>query len=76
MTIDTSAVLAIMQDEPERSEFVALIEADPKRLISTVSVLEAAMVLEGRSGPDAGFDLDLLLRRASIEAVPFFSEAV
>lgn len=71
MTIDTSAVLAILQDEPERPQFVSCIEEASRRLISTVSVLEAAMVLEGRRGEDAGLDLDLFLLRASVEIVPF-----
>ena len=74
MTLDTSAVLAILQDEAERTEFVSLIEQSSRRLISTVSVLEAAMVLEGRKGDDAGSDLDLFLRRASIETVAFDPE--
>lgn len=74
MTIDTSAVLAILQDEPERTEFVALIEQAPRRIISTASVLEAAMVLESRRGDDAGSDLDLFLQRASIETVAFEQE--
>jgi ribonuclease VapC len=74
MTLDTSVVLAILQDEPERQEFVSLIEQASRRLISTVSVLEAAMVLEGRRGDDAGSDLDLFLRRASIETVAFDHE--
>ena len=74
MTLDTSAVLAVLQDEAERAEFVSLIEQSPRRLISAVSVLEAAMVLEGRKGDDAGSDLDLFLQRASIETVAFDQE--
>jgi|SRR5580704_11467053 ribonuclease VapC len=74
MTLDTSAVLAILQDEPERQEFVSLIEQASQRLISAVSVLEAAMVLEGRRGDDAGSDLDMFLQRASIETVAFDQE--
>jgi ribonuclease VapC len=74
MTVDTSAVLAILLDEAERIEFVSLLEQAPRRLISTVSVLEAAMVLEGRKGEDAGSDLDLFLQRASIETVAFDEE--
>jgi ribonuclease VapC len=74
MTLDTSAILAIFQDEPERTEFASLIERSSRRLISTVSVLEAAMVLEGRKGDDAGSDLDLFLQRASVEMVAFDQE--
>ena len=74
MTLDTSAVLAIMQGENERTEFVSLIEQSARRLISAVSVLEAAMVLEGRRGDDAGADLDIFLQRAAIETVSFDEE--
>jgi ribonuclease VapC len=74
VTLDTSAIVAIMQDEPERAEFVSLVERAPRRLISTVSVLEAAMVLEGRRGDDAASDLDRFIRTASIEMVPFDHE--
>jgi ribonuclease VapC len=74
MTLDTSAVLAILQDEAERTEFVSLIEQSSRRVISAVSVLETAMVLEGRKGDDAGSDLDLFLQRASIETVAFDPE--
>jgi ribonuclease VapC len=74
MTLDTSAVLAVLQDEAERTEFVSAIERSSRRLISTVSVLEAAMVLEGRKGDDAGSDLDLFLQRASVETVAFDQE--
>jgi ribonuclease VapC len=74
MTLDTSAVLAILQDEAERTEFVSLIEQSSRCLISAVSVLEAAMVLEGRRGDDAGSDLDMFLHRASVETVAFDEE--
>jgi len=74
VTLDTSAVLAVLQDEPERADFIALIEQDDRRIISSVSVLKAAMVLEGRRGDDAGSDLDLFLLRASVEIVPFDSD--
>ena len=74
MTLDTSAILAVLQDEPERLEFVSLIEQAPHRIISAVSVLEASMVIEGRRGDDAGSDLDLFLQRSAIEIVPFEAE--
>lgn len=74
MTIDTSAILAILFDEPERAALVDMIESDAERVMSAVSVLEAAMVLEGRGGDDRGTDLDLFLKRASIKIVPFDQE--
>ena len=67
MVLDTSALLAILLDEPERRRFNELIEADLVRLISAANVLEAAIVLESRSGEAAGRELDLFLHRAKVE---------
>ena len=53
---------------PEREEFLLLIDQASRRVISAVSVLE------GRSGSDAGADLDLFLRRASVEILAFDEE--
>ncbi len=73
MTLDTSAIVAVLQNEVEADEFLALIDEAPRCLISAVSVLEAAMVLDGRRG-DAGAHLDQFLLRASIETVAFDAE--
>ena len=45
----------------------------PKADLDRVSA-EAAMVLAGRRGEDAGRDLDLFLRRASVTTVSFAGE--
>jgi ribonuclease VapC len=74
VTIDTSAVLAIVQGEPEREEFSLLIEQADLRLISTVSVLEATMVMEGRKGDSASSVLDQFLRDLAIKTVAFDAE--
>jgi ribonuclease VapC len=71
MILDTSALLAILLDEPERSSFVACIEAEPRRRASAASILEASMILEGRFGATGADHLDLFLHRAAVEIVPF-----
>ena len=45
MVIDTSAIVAILLDEPERAAFDRHIEADPVRLVSAVGRVEAGMVI-------------------------------
>jgi len=69
MVIDSSAVLAILQDEPERSAFNALIAAADSRLLSAASLVELSIVLEARFGADGQGDLDLFLSTAEIEIV-------
>ena len=67
MVVDTSALLAILLNEPERRRFNELIEADAVRLVSAATVLEASIVLESRAGEPAGRELDLFLHRAKME---------
>jgi len=71
MVIDTSALIAILQQEPEAGPYSRAIGSDPVRLISSVSALEAAIVIESRKGLPGGRDLDLLLHEANAEVVPF-----
>jgi len=48
MVIDTSALIAIALGEPSRDSLLDAIELAPKRIISSVSLLEAGMVLRAR----------------------------
>jgi ribonuclease VapC len=71
MVIDTSAVIAIFLDEPERLSFSRLILASNTRLMSAVSKLEAGMVVVGRDGQAGASRLDGILRELGIAFVPF-----
>ena len=64
MVIDTSALVAILGDEPERSAFIRAIDAADKRNLSVASFLETSMVIESRYGADGLRDLDLLIAKA------------
>jgi len=74
MVIDSSAILAILLQEPESEVFARSISDDPVRIISSISVLEAAIVIEARKGPAGGRELDLLLHRGKIEVVSFTAD--
>lgn len=67
MVIDTSALVAILRDEPERSAFNQAIAAADTCMLSVASFLEASIVIESRQGPDGVRDLDLLIAKAGIE---------
>jgi len=74
MVIDTSALLAILNDEPERSAFNEAIERAETRVLSTAGFVETSIVIESRYGAEGLRDLDLFLSRAGIELVPFDGE--
>jgi len=69
MVIDTSALIAILQDEPERSDFIRAIDRADSRVMSCAALVEASIVLETRYGPAAVRDLDQFLSRASVDIV-------
>lgn len=69
MIIDTSALVAMLNNEPEAERFEAAVEADHIRLMSTASYLETAIVIETRFGEPGGRELDLWLHRAAVDLV-------
>ena len=69
MVLDTSAVLAILQDEPERRAFNEAIEAADSRCLSVASYVEVSMVVETRYGAEGVRQLDRFLDRAGVTLV-------
>lgn len=74
MVIDTSAILAILLQEPEALVFADAIAKSQTRLVSTSTVLEATMVLESRLGELGRRELDLFLYATKTEIVAFDAE--
>ena len=66
MVVDTSALIAIMNNEPERRRFNELIEAATATYVSAASLLEARMVLFARSGDNAVLALDAFLLKSGM----------
>ena len=74
MIVDTSAILAVLFDEPDAERFTRAIAEAPHCRMSTANFLEAALVVEGRAGLAGGHELDLFIERAAIELVPISVE--
>ena len=70
MIVDTSAVQAILQDEPERRRFNEAVEAADSRLMSVATFVEVSIVIESRFGAEGLHHLDLFVDRAGMELVP------
>ena len=71
MVIDTSAIVAILRNEPEAMRLERALVADRIRLVPATCVLEARMVLVSRRGEHALAEIDLWLHKiqAAIIAV-------
>jgi ribonuclease VapC len=74
MVIDSSAILALLFNEPGADDVELAIDEDPIRLMSVASGLEAAIVVEARLGAAGGREFDLLLHKARIELVAVTNE--
>ena len=70
MVLDTSAILAILELEPEAEVFSLAIEAADVRLVSAATVVEAGMVLQARHGDPGATQLDRFLEKTAAEVVP------
>ena len=73
MVVDTSALVAIMGDEPERRRFNQLIEAATATYVSVANLLETRIVLFARSGDSAVLALERHERHGGLAAYQRFS---
>lgn len=71
MTIDTSAIAAIAFEEPTAGALYRAMVADPYRMVSAMSVLEATLVLQRAKGALAVEWLAEFLDDFQIRKVPF-----
>lgn len=76
MVLDTSAMIAILLNEPNADRLIAAVEADHTRLVSAATVVEASLVILGRYGEAGDPQLDRLLRGIGAEVVPVGDEQV
>jgi ribonuclease VapC len=74
MTLDTSALVAVLFGEPEADAFTRLIHDAERCLISAGSFLELSIVIERQAGPEAARQCDMFFRRAGIIIEPFTVE--
>jgi ribonuclease VapC len=68
--IDTSALVGILDQEPDAERLAHAIAKAPERMMSAANVAETAIVMQVRRGDQAARDLDLLLAKFGIEPVP------
>ena len=70
MIIDTSALLAILFDEPDGPSLLRRIAEAPIRLMSSANAVEAWIVADRHANPAKGPALDAFLETLGIDIVP------
>lgn len=73
MIVDTSALVAIMRNEPERGAFLAALSSSPARM-SAVTYFELGIVIDSARDAGASAALDDWMRDFDIGIVPVTQE--
>jgi len=68
--VDTSALIAILFDEPEAVRFLQLIHGAERCAMSVVSRVELAIVLDRQASPECSRQAEVLLREARVVVEP------
>jgi len=70
MVIDSSALMAILLEEPDASVYASAIMNDSTRLVSAATLVEASIAMLSRRQGDALAVLDLLTTRLRLLVIP------
>jgi ribonuclease VapC len=76
MVIDTSAIVAILRNEPRAEELRRAIVTDQVRLVPATCVFEARMVLISRRGEHTLAEIDLWLKKIEADVIPIDADLV
>jgi ribonuclease VapC len=74
MIVDSSAIIAILRDEPERSTFEKTLDAAKSLRISAATYLELTIVIDSRRDPGMSREIDDLLDRFDVQIEPLTAD--
>jgi ribonuclease VapC len=67
MIIDTSALVAVLDQDPEAERIARILASAPERMLSAANLVEVGIVMQVRRGDDGARDLDLLLAKLRVD---------
>jgi ribonuclease VapC len=67
MIIDTSALVAVLDQVLEAERIVRTMASAPERILSAANLVEVGIVMQARRGDDGARDLDLLLAKLRVD---------
>jgi ribonuclease VapC len=68
--LDSSALLAILRDEPDAAKYAAAIDRAPVLRISAANFIESAVVIDGRRNPVSSRRFDDFMHEARVSIEP------
>ena len=70
MVIDSSALIAVLLDEPEAELFAGVLARGDRCLLCAFTALETGIVIESKKGDQGGREFDLLLYKLEADIIP------
>jgi len=70
MVIDSSALIAYLEGEPQADHVEQKLLGADRLTISAATIVECGIAIEARRGDAGGRELDVLLHRLAVEVVP------
>ena len=67
MIIDTSALVALLDQESEAERIALALASSSERILSAANLVEIGIVMQTRRGDDGVRDLDLLLAKLKVD---------
>lgn len=67
MIIDTSALVALLDQESEAERIALALASSSERILSAANLVEIGIVMQARRGDDGARDLDLLLAKLKVD---------
>ncbi len=74
MIVDTSALVAILRDEPDAGRFIDALAADADPRVSAATLVETAAVVDANRDPVLSRRLDELLEASGVQVEPLTEE--
>ena len=76
IVVDTSALIAMLLNEPERRKFADAIKKAQQALVSSATIVEARMVAYGKGGPERVRVLDGIIESLGLQIIPLGIEEI
>lgn len=71
IVLDSSALIAILEQEPEAEHYLSIIRDATRRFVSAITVYETGIVIGARRGRQSAGEIMAFLAELEVEIVPF-----
>jgi ribonuclease VapC len=76
IVVDSSALVAILEEEPEAERLLQIVRGNEPRFVGAVTVYETGIVIGARRGFESAIEVMALLAELGIKIIPFAEQHI